>query len=235
MLLEASGIRTFYGSGQVLFDAALAVDRGEVVCLLGRNGAGKTTTLRSIMGLTPPRAGSIRFEGEELVGRPPDYAARRGIGYVPDDRLIFPDLTVRENLDVGRKPPRDPGAKPWTIDGIYELFPSLVKLDRRLGGFLSGGEQQMLTIGRTLMGNPSVLLLDEPAEGLAPIVVRSLGDQILRLKQMGQTILLSEQNLPFAMRVADRAYVMSKGTIQFQGSIAALAANDDIKRQYLMV
>ena len=160
---------------------------------------------------------------------------RRGIGYVPDDRLIFPDLTVRENLDVGRKPPRDPGAKPWTIDGIYELFPSLVKLDRRLGGFLSGGEQQMLTIGRTLMGNPSVLLLDEPAEGLAPIVVRSLGDQILRLKQMGQTILLSEQNLPFAMRVADRAYVMSKGTIQFQGSIAALAANDDIKRQYLMV
>jgi branched-chain amino acid transport system ATP-binding protein len=235
MILEVNEIHTFYGTSHILFGVSLSVDCGEIVCLLGRNGAGKTTTIRSIMGLTSPRSGSIKFYEEEMICKPPYYIAQKGMGFVPDNRLIFPDLTVRENLEMGYKKPRDPGGQEWTVEKIYELFPALAKLDSNLGGYLSGGEQQMLTIGRTLMGNPILLLLDEPVEGLAPLVVRALGDQLLQLKEMGETILLSEQNIKFAMRVSDRAYVISKGVIRYQGSIAELGANEEVKKQYLMI
>jgi branched-chain amino acid transport system ATP-binding protein len=235
MILEVREIHTFYGTSHILFGVSLAVDRGEIVCLLGRNGAGKTTTIRSIMGLTSPRSGSIQFYEEEMTGRPPYYISQRGMGFVPDNRLIFPDLTVRENLEIGHKKPRDAGGREWTVERIYELFPALVKLENHLGGYLSGGEQQMLTVGRTLMGNPVLLLLDEPVEGLAPLVVRALGDQLLQLKQMGETILLSEQNIKFAVRVSDRAYVISKGMIRYSGSIQELEANQEVKKEYLMI
>ncbi len=235
MILEVHELHTFYGTSHILFGVSLSVDRGEIVCLLGRNGAGKTTTIRSIMGLSPPRSGSVQFYGEEMTGRPPYYIAQRGMGFVPDNRLIFPDLTVRENLEIGRKKPREAGGKEWTVEKIYELFPALVKLDKHLGGYLSGGEQQMLTVGRTLMGNPVLLLLDEPVEGLAPLVVRALGDQLLQLKKMGETILLSEQNITFAIRVSARAYVISKGMIPYSGSIRELEANEEVKKQYLMI
>jgi len=235
MILEVKEIHTFYGTSHILFGVSLSVDRGEIVCLLGRNGAGKTTTMRSVMGLTPPGSGSVKFWDEEMVGKPSYYIAQRGIGFVPDNRLIFPDLTVRENLEIGQKKPRNQGEEEWTVQKIYELFPGLVKLDSHLGGFLSGGEQQMLTIGRTLMGNPTLLLLDEPVEGLAPLVVRALGNQVLRLKEMGETVLLSEQNVRFATRVSDRAYVISKGTIPYQGSIEELSGNEEVKKKYLMI
>jgi branched-chain amino acid transport system ATP-binding protein len=235
MILEVSDIHTFYGTSHILFGVSLSVDRGEVVSLLGRNGAGKTTTIRSVMGLTPPRSGSVKFFGEEMFGKPPYYIAQKGMGFVPDNRLIFPDLTVRENLDIGSKKPRDSGSQEWTVERIYALFPALIKLDSHLGGFLSGGEQQMLTIGRTIMGNPILLLLDEPAEGLAPLVVRALGDQLLQLKELGETILVSEQNIKFATRVSDRAYVISKGAIRYQGSMEELEADEEVKKQYLMI
>lgn len=235
MILEVKEIHTYYGSSHILFDVSLSVDHGEIVCLLGRNGAGKTTTMRSIMGLTPPQSGSVQFHGEEMRGRPPYYIAQKGMGYVPDNRLIFPDLTVRQNLELANKIPKDFEGAPWTADRIYELFPLLKKLDKHLGGYLSGGEQQMLTVGRTLMGNPDLLLLDEPVEGLAPLVVRDLGEQILALKEMGETILFSEQNVKFATMVAERAYVIDKGRIQYQGSIEELSANEEIKRKYLMI
>lgn len=235
MILEVKEIHTYYGTSHILFDVSLSVDRGEIVCLLGRNGAGKTTTMRSIMGLTPPQSGSIQFQGEEILGRPPYYIAKKGMGYVPDNRLIFPDLTVRQNLELAIKIPENLDDEPWTVDRIYELFPLLKKLDRHLGGYLSGGEQQMLTLGRTLMGNPDLLLLDEPVEGLAPLVVKDLGEQILVLKEMGETILFSEQNVKFATTTAERAYVIDKGRIQYQGSIEELSANEEIKKKYLMI
>jgi branched-chain amino acid transport system ATP-binding protein len=235
MILEVNEIHTFYETSHILFGVSLSVDRGEIVCLLGRNGAGKTTTIRSVMGLTSPRSGSIKFYGEEMIGKPPYYIAQKGMGFVPDNRLIFPDLTVRENLEIGYKKPRDPGGQEWTVDRIYGLFPALIKLDSHLGGYLSGGEQQMLTVGRTLMGNPILLLLDEPVEGLAPLVVRALGAQLLQLKELGETILVSEQNIKFAVRVSDRAYVISKGMIRYQGSIEGLEANEEVKKQYLMI
>jgi branched-chain amino acid transport system ATP-binding protein len=235
MILEVNEIHTFYETSHILFGVSLSVDRGEIVCLLGRNGAGKTTTIRSVMGLTSPRSGSIKFYGEEMIGKPPYYIAQKGMGFVPDNRLIFPDLTVRENLEIGYKKPRDPGGQEWTVDSIYGLFPALIKLDSHLGGYLSGGEQQMLTVGRTLMGNPILLLLDEPVEGLAPLVVRALGAQLLQLKELGETILVSEQNIKFAIRVSDRAYVISKGMIRYQGSIEGLEANEEVKKQYLMI
>jgi len=235
MILEVKGIHTYYGTSHILFDVSLSVDRGEIVCLLGRNGAGKTTTMRSIMGLTRPHSGSVQFHGEEMRGRPPYYIAQKGMGYVPDNRLIFPDLTVRQNLELAIKIPKNFAGEPWAIDRVYELFPLLKKLDKHLGGYLSGGEQQMLTVGRTLMGNPDLLLLDEPVEGLAPLVVRDLGEQILTLKEMGETILFSEQNVKFATMVAERAYVIDKGRIQYQGSIEELSANEEIKRKYLMI
>ena len=235
MILDVKEINTYYGTSHILFDVSLSVDSGETVCILGRNGAGKTTTMRSIMGLTRPQSGSVQFHGEDLRGKPPYYIAQKGMGYVPDNRLIFPDLTVRENLDLAYKVPKNFDGEPWTVDRIYELFPLLKILDKRLGGYLSGGEQQMLTLGRTLMGNPDLLLLDEPVEGLAPLVVKDLGEQILKLKEMGETILFSEQNVRFATMTAERAYVIEKGRIRYQGSIEELSANDEIKKEYLMI
>jgi branched-chain amino acid transport system ATP-binding protein len=235
MILEVREINTFYETSHILFDVSLSVDGGEIVCLLGRNGAGKTTTVRSIMGLTPPKSGSVQFHGEELGGRPPYYIAQKGMGYVPDNRLIFPDLTVRENLQLAYKVPKAFTGDPWTAERIYELFPLLEKLDKNLGGYLSGGEQQMLTVGRTLMGNPDLLLLDEPVEGVAPLVVKDLGTQIMKLKEMGETILFSEQNVKFATMTAERAYVIDKGRIRYQGSIEELSADEEIKKEYLMI
>ena len=235
MILEVEGINTYYETSHILFDVSLSVSRGEIVCLLGRNGAGKTTTMRSIMGLTPPKNGDIRFNGEQLRGRPPDYIARKGMGYVPDNRLIFPDLTVLENLELGIKIPKNLQVEPWTLERIYELFPILAERKHQFGGTLSGGEQQMLTVGRTLMGNPELILLDEPVEGLAPLVVKDLGKQILKIKEMGQTILFSEQNVNFATLTSDRAYVIDKGTIRYHGSIEELSADEEIKKKYLMI
>jgi branched-chain amino acid transport system ATP-binding protein len=235
MILEVKEINTFYGTSHILFDVSLTVDRGEIVCLLGRNGAGKTTTMRSIMGLTPAKSGSVQFHGEEMRRRPPHYIAQKGMGYVPDNRLIFPDLTVRQNLEIAYKVPKNFDGDPWTIDRIYQLFPILAERERQDGGTLSGGEQQMLTLGRTLMGNPDLLLLDEPVEGLAPLVVKDLGSQILKLKEMGQTILFSEQNVKFASRTSERAYVIDKGKIRYQGSIEELRTNQEIKEKYLMI
>jgi len=233
MLLEIDEIHTFYGFSQILFGLSLKVKDKEVVTLLGRNGAGKTTTIRSIMGLTPPRSGSIRFKGEEIVGKPPWVIATKGIGFVPEDRRIFPELTVRENLEVGIKPSEV--NQYWTIEKVYSLFNKLKELDTHKGGYLSGGEQQMLTVGRTLMGNPELLLLDEPMEGLAPIIVKMLEGQIEMLKKEGLTILLSEQNVKSALNVSDRCYVIDKGMIQFQGSIDELKANEEVRRLYLAV
>jgi len=236
MILEVTNINTYYGTSHILFDVTLNVDQGEVVCLLGRNGVGKTTTMRSIMGLTHPRSGSVKFEGFELMGRPPYSRAKRGMGFVPDDRRIFPTLTVRDNLQLGaKKGARHDGLEEWTLDKVYELFPALKNLDSRKGGTLSGGEQQMLTVARTLMGNPTLLLMDEPAEGLGPLVVKTLGEQVLKLKGLGQTILISEQNLPFALAVADRAYVLEKGAIRYQGSIKELEADEEVRKNYLMI
>lgn len=235
MILEVKEVHTYYGTSHILFGVTLSVDRGQIVCLLGRNGAGKTTTLRSIMGLTPAHSGTIQFKAEEIKGRPPHYIAQKGMGYVPDNRLIFPDLTVRENLEIAIKVPKGFQGEPWTVDRIYDLFPTLKKLDKHLGGYLSGGEQQMLTVGRTLMGNPELILLDEPVEGLAPLVVRDLGEQILRLKEMGETILFSEQNIKFATMIAEKAYVIDKGKIRYEGNIEELKSNDEVRKKYLMI
>ncbi|MBK5106155.1 MAG: ABC transporter ATP-binding protein [Burkholderiales bacterium] len=233
--LELHGVHTHYETSHILFDVSLEVNKGESVCLLGRNGAGKTTTLKTIMALAQASAGRITFNGVELVGKAPYEIARLGIGYVPDERLIFPDLTVRENLEIAIKPGAPGAPAEWTVERIYELFPVLVRLDARLGGYLSGGEQQMLTMGRTLMGNPSLLLLDEPVEGVAPVVVQELTRQIKALKAMGLTILFAEQNIHFATQISDRAYVIEKGHIRFQGTMAELAANEEVKQKYLMI
>ena len=233
--LDLRNVHTHYGTSHILFDVSLEVSEGESVCLLGRNGAGKTTTLKSIMSLAPASRGSISFNGVELVGRAPYEIARLGIGYVPDERLIFPDLTVRENLEIAVKPGAQDAPAQWTVERIYQLFPVLEPLDARLGGYLSGGEQQMLTIGRTLMGNPSLLLLDEPVEGVAPVVVQELTRQIKALKTMGLTILFAEQNMHFATEISDRAYVIEKGHIRFHGTMRELAANAEVKQKYLMI
>jgi branched-chain amino acid transport system ATP-binding protein len=235
MILEVKDINTFYGTSHILFDVCLTVDRREIVCLLGRNGAGKTTTMRTIMGLTPAKSGQVQFHGKDMRTRPPHYIARKGMGYVPDNRLIFPDLTVRENLEIAIKVPEDFAGDPWTLDRIYQLFPILAERQKQHGGTLSGGEQQMLTLGRTLMGNPDLLLLDEPVEGLAPLVVRDLGRQILKLKELGQTILFAEQNVKFATMTAERAYVIDKGRIRYEGSIEELRTNQEIREKYLMI
>jgi branched-chain amino acid transport system ATP-binding protein len=187
------------------------------------------------MGLTPPKSGSVLFHGDEVRGRPPHDIAQKGMGYVPDNRLIFPDLTVLENLELGQKIPKNLEGEPWTVKRIYELFPILAERQHQDGGTLSGGEQQMLTLARTLMGNPELLLLDEPVEGLAPLVVKDLGKQILKLKEMGQTILFSEQNIRFATLTSDRAYVIDNGKIRYQGSIKELSADEEIKEKYLMI
>ena len=234
MELRVDKINTFYGLSHVLFDVSLSVAKGEVAVLLGRNGAGKTTTMLSIMGVNTPKSGLVEYQGHDITGLAPYKIARMGIGFVPEDRRIFPDLTVNANLDVGQKPSKDRTAK-WTIDRIYQLFPVLEKFASRRGGTLSGGEQQMLTISRTLMGDPDFLLLDEPSEGLAPIVVKILSDTINVIKNEGLTVLLSEQNSKFALKHADRAYIVDNGTIKYEGSISDLAKNEDVKKRYLAV
>lgn len=234
MILEVQDIHTYYGMSRILFGVSLEVGEGEVVCLLGRNGVGKTTTLRSIMGLTPPSEGRIKLKGEDITGEHPFYIAKLGVGYVPEDRKIFPDLTVKENLEVAKKKGVSSGGE-WTADRVFELFPLLKSLMNRKGGYLSGGEQQMLTIARTLMGNPDILLLDEPSEGLSPLVISDLGRQIEQLKTEKMTILLSEQNTKFSMKLSDRIYILEKGRIRFMGSTEELERNEQIRQEYLGV
>ncbi len=234
MVLQVDGINTYYGLSHILFDVSLEVKQGETVVLLGRNGAGKTTTMRSIMGLTPPRTGTVTFKGTDISGMQPYRVARIGVGFVPEDRQIFPDLTVQANLDVGRRRSSRRTDR-WTFDRVYKAFPRLKDLANRRGGLLSGGEQQMLTIARTLMGDPDLLLLDEPSEGLAPIVVRDLGTFIDALKGEGLTVLLSEQNVRFSLKHSDRAYVLDSGHIKYSGSIQELDSNEEIKKRYLAV
>ena len=230
--LEVSGLEARYGRARILFDVALDVGAGEAVALLGRNGAGKSTTLRSILGLVPHRAGKIVFGGEDISGLPTHEIVRRGLGYVPEDRRIFTDLTTEENLLVGRRPPR-PGAPTWTLDQLFSIFPNLRELRGRLGARMSGGEQQMLTIARTLMGNPSLLLLDEPSEGLAPRIVELMIEAIREMKREGLSLLLCEQNLNFARLVAERVYVIEKGGIRFAGTMAEFDARPDVRDAYL--
>lgn len=227
-LLDVRDIHTAYGLSRVLFGVSVEVHAGECVCLLGRNGVGKTTMIRSIMGLTPPQAGRIVWKDADITGWPSYRVARAGIGFVPEDRRIFADLTVWENLDVAGR-----GASGWTIERVFDLFPQLRDLTRRNGGFLSGGEQQMLTIARTLMGNPELLLLDEPSEGLAPLVVDHLREQIAQLKREGLTILLAEQNVDFSLELADRVYVLEKGAIRFSGPASRLRDDDALRRELL--
>lgn len=230
--LSVSGLEARYGRARILFDVALEVGAGEAVALLGRNGAGKSTTLRSILGLVPHRSGKIVFSGEDVTDLPTHEIVRRGLGYVPEDRRIFTDLTTEENLLVGRRPPR-PGAPAWTLDRLFSIFPSLRELRGRLGARMSGGEQQMLTIARTLMGNPSLLLLDEPSEGLAPRVVEQMIEAIREMKREGLSLLLCEQNLNFARLVAERVYVIEKGCIRFAGTMAEFDARPDVRDAYL--
>ncbi len=232
-MLDVSGLEVYYGLSHILFGVDIRAAQGEVVGLLGRNGAGKSTTLKAIMGLIPAAAGRIVFRGEDLTGRPPYVVCRRGIGFVPEDRRIFPDLTVQENLEVGLR--RTGPGRDGALERVLEIFPVLRDLLTRRGGSLSGGEQQMLTIARTLAGNPSLLLLDEPSEGLAPRVVADLIRHIGQLKREGMTILLSEQNLHFASQVSDRAYILEKGRIQYEGTIPALRQDVEVQRKYLMV
>ena len=232
MLLDLAGVDVYYGRAHILYDLSFSVSRGEVVALLGRNGAGKSTTIKTVIGLVRAAAGAIFFEDKDLSKLPVHEIARLGIGYVPEERRVFPDLTVRENLIVGRQAPR-PSAPVWDEDRLFALFPKLVELRDRLAGALSGGEQQMLTIARTLMGNPALLLLDEPSEGLAPLVVEQMAVAVRGLKAEGLTILLSEQNLRFATGVSDRAIIIEKGRKRFDGRIADLGTNKDLAGHYL--
>ena len=229
-MLNVNKIHTYYGLSHILFDVSLKVSKGEVVGLLGRNGAGKSTTMRSIMGLTPPKEGTITFKNEDVTNRKPFLLVRAGIGYVPDDRRVFADLSVDDNLEIAFK-----RTDQWTKERVYRVFPPLADIKTRRAGNLSGGEQQMLTIGRALMSSPDLLLLDEPTEGLAPLIVRDLEEQIIKLKDTGISILLSEQNVRSALRMIDRAYVIDEGIIRFEGTVAELEANEDVKKKYLMV
>ncbi|MCB1535848.1 MAG: ABC transporter ATP-binding protein [Rhodoblastus sp.] len=232
-LLKVSGLEAFYGAAQILFSVEFELAPGEVVALMGRNGAGKTTTLESIMGLVDRRSGSVDFRGREIIGLRPYEIARLGLGFVPEDRRIFTDLTVLENLEVGRRDPTSATQEAWTPDRLFTLFPNLAEARNRSAGRMSGGEQQMLTIARTLMGNPVAILLDEPSEGIAPIIVDQMIDMIAELKNSGVAILVSEQNLPFAATVADRAYVLDHGQIKYSGAIASLLDDEEIRRSYL--
>lgn len=233
-LLDVASINTFYGRSHILFDVSLSVEKGEVVSLLGRNGAGKSTTLRSIIGLTPPQKGEVSFRGERISGLRPYQICRRGVGFVPEDRRVFPDLTVRENLEVAARREKETGS-PWTVERLFALFPRLSEREKNLGSQLSGGEQQMLTIARTLMTNPDLLLLDEPSEGLAPLIVALLADMILKIRAEGVTVLLAEQNLHFCAKVADRGYVIDKGSVKYEGKMSDLLTNEEIKEKYLAV
>ena len=233
MVLQVRDLMAGYAGSTVIHGLSLAVDSGEIVCLLGRNGAGKTTTLRAIMGLTPPRSGSVTFKGSEICGRAPFEIARRGIGFVPDDRRIFPDLTVQENLVLAARMSGRSGR--WSVGRVCELFPVLEGLLAQKGNHLSGGEQKMLALGRALMQDPELLLLDEPIEGLAPLVVKHLGEALRRIREAGVTILLADQNVKFSRRVADRAYILEKGLVQFEGTMASVWENEDLVSKYLAV
>jgi branched-chain amino acid transport system ATP-binding protein len=238
-LLDATGLNAWYGAAHILFDVDLRVNRGEVVALMGRNGAGKSTTLKALMGMLAKRSGTVSFLGQDISRRETHEIARLGMGYVPEDRRVFGDLTVLENLEVGKQPARtwaDGSAAPrWTPPQLFKLFPNLGEMPDRPGGRMSGGEQQMLTVARTLMGNPFLVLLDEPSEGVAPLIVEQMAQMILELKAQGVSILLSEQNMHFAELVSDRAYVLEKGQIRYQSSMAELSANEDVRRSYLSV
>ena len=233
-LLKIDQIDTFYGQSHVLQGVSLSIREGEVVCLLGRNGVGKTTTLRSVMGLTPPRSGKIFLNDSDITGRPPFQIANMGIGYMPDDRRIFPDLTLFENLELARRLSRK-GKVRWTFEKIYDLFPAFLDLKDRKGTHLSGGEQKMLAIGRALMKNPHLLLLDEPSEGLAPLIVKNLAEVIGRIRKEGVTILLADQNLKFCRKTSDRGYILEKGTIQHEGVMEEIWQNEEIVKKYLVV
>ncbi len=233
MLLRVEGIDTYYETTHILFGVTLEINQGETVCVLGRNGVGKTTLMRSIIGLTPPRKGTISFQGNKINGKQPFQIARLGVGFVPENRDIFPNLTVEENLEIATIKRKDEGA--WNLDTVYALFPLLKQRRKQWGGTLSGGEQQMLTIARTLMGNPVLLLLDEPSEGLAPLVVEMIKEQILRIQQEGMTILLSEQNSATALEVSQRAYILEKGQVSWQGRTSELSDNPQIMEKYLGV
>lgn len=233
-MLNVEGIHSYYGKAHILNGLSFEVRRGEVVALLGRNGAGKSTTMKSVMQLVRPRTGRVMFQDDDLVGQPAYRVAKSGIGYVPEDRRIFTDLTVMENLEVGRQPKRK-GAPDWTIEQLFEIFPNLAERRSNRGKQMSGGEQQMLTIARTLMGNPALLLLDEPSEGIAPVIVEQMAETILKLKAEGLTVMISEQNLHFARAVADRAIIIEGGEKKFDGSFAELEAHPEIRDAYLSV
>jgi branched-chain amino acid transport system ATP-binding protein len=233
-MLEVSRLHSYYGRAHVLQGVSFALARGEVMVLLGRNGAGKSTTMKSLVGLLRPRSGRIVFQGQNIAGWEPHRIARLGMGYVPEERRIFTDLTVRENLEVGRRPPRA-GLPPWTEERLFALFPNLGRMRDRPGGRMSGGEQQMLAIARTLMGNPTLILLDEPSEGLSPLIVEQMAEAIIALKAAGVTVLLAEQNFHFAARIADRAVVIESGRIVWSGTMAALQADESLRAAHLQV
>jgi branched-chain amino acid transport system ATP-binding protein len=233
-MLTVSNINSFYGAAHILHDVSLTISQGEAVALLGRNGAGKSTLLKSIIGIVPPRSGKIMFEGKEVSGLDPFVIARRGVGFVPEDRRIFVSLTVEENLEVGRRH-APMGRESWTPEKLYSIFPNLAEMRGRLAAQMSGGEQQMLTVARTLMGNPSLILLDEPSEGLSPKIVEQVAQAISHVTASGITVLLSEQNMHFASLVSERAYVIEKGQIKFSGTIDGLRSNDDVRRNYLAI
>lgn len=233
-LLELKSVNTFYGRSHILFDVSLSVEKGEVVSLIGRNGAGKSTTFRSIIGLTAPMSGEVVFRDSPINGLKPHQICRRGVGFVPEDRRCFPDLTVRENLEVVAIRQKETPS-PWTIEKVYSIFPRLKEREKNLGTQLSGGEQQMLTIGRTLMTNPELLLLDEPSEGLAPLVVKMLAEMIVEIRNEGVTVLLAEQNIHFCASVSDRGYVIDKGALMYGGKMSDLISDEEIKEKYLAV
>jgi len=234
VILKVDRIDTFYGQSHVLQGVSFSINEGEVVSLLGRNGVGKTTTLRSIMGLTPPRTGKILLRAVDIAGKPPFQIAQMGIGYMPDDRRIFPDLTLYENLELARRLSKK-GKVSWTFEKVYNLFPVFTDLKERKGTQLSGGEQKMLAIGRALMKNPDLLLLDEPSEGLAPLIVQNLVEVIGRIQGEGVTILLADQNLKFCRKTSDRGYILEKGIVQYQGLMEEIWQNEDIVKKYLVV
>jgi len=232
-MLKVDGIHTYYGLSHILFGVTLDVSEGEIVSLLGRNGAGKSTTMRSIMGLTPPKEGTIHFKGKLIKGKKPYQLARQGMGYVPDNRRVFADLTVGDNLEISER--KVGGDQTWTRKSVYDFFPALGHIDSRKAGFLSGGEQQMLTIARALMINPDFLLLDEPTEGLAPLIVEDLEQRIGKLRDRGLTVLLAEQNQKVALRLSDRGYVIDNGVIRYHGTIDDLRDNEEVRKKYLLV
>jgi branched-chain amino acid transport system ATP-binding protein len=236
-MMEVKDIHSYYGKSHILHGVSLELKEGELVCLLGRNGVGKSTTLKSIMGIVRPTHGSIRFDGKELVGSQPYQVARLGVGYVPEDRRIFKSLTVHENLLMGTQKAKNSNAaeKAWTIERIYEIFPNLRERRGNKGSHLSGGEQQMLTVARTLMGNPKLILVDEPTEGLAPLIVKDVLEMLSAVQKSGVTLLMVEQNFKAAIKVADRFYIMAKGQMVFEGDAAALLAAEDVRKNYLEV